>query len=346
MKRGGRRILLVLLVAVLALTSCLPPPLPRVIKLGLVAPFEGRYRYIGYDAIYAARLAVREINAAGGVGGYRLELVAYDDRGEPEAAVRAAHNLALDPTVMAVIGHYRPATTAAALDVYAAAELPLITINGWLTETRGVAWQLSPHAARWAAAAIGVTRGAPSEAALWGEDSLAAALAVYGATDTADTLPEVIFSTLPPVSTAARLRGTAWSGVLVGGPALLSAEWAALAGDALAATHVITPYPLPTDIPGTEAWRAAYQAVGPHVPEPGLYALPTYEAIYLLAEALTADVAARRTPTRAGLLAVLPETRRAGWLGEIVWTQDCWATAPLYHYAWDAAAPRLAPLLE
>lgn len=31
-----------------------------VVKIGLVAPFEGRHRAIGYDAIYSARLAVRD----------------------------------------------------------------------------------------------------------------------------------------------------------------------------------------------------------------------------------------------------------------------------------------------
>ena len=50
-----------------------------VVKIGLVAPFEGRARAVGYDAIYAARLAVREANAAGGIGGYRLAVVALDD---------------------------------------------------------------------------------------------------------------------------------------------------------------------------------------------------------------------------------------------------------------------------
>jgi ABC-type branched-subunit amino acid transport system substrate-binding protein len=74
------------------LTACVPA-LPRVIKIGLAAPFEGRYRSIGYDAIYAARLAVREINAAGGVNGWQLELVAYDDRADLEMSRAAARNL-------------------------------------------------------------------------------------------------------------------------------------------------------------------------------------------------------------------------------------------------------------
>jgi len=97
-----------------------------VVKFGLVAPFEGRYRPVGYDAIYAARLAVRERNAAGGVGGYRVELVAYDDGGDAASAVERARQLALDAQVVAVIGHYRIETTRAAWDVYAREALPLV----------------------------------------------------------------------------------------------------------------------------------------------------------------------------------------------------------------------------
>jgi ABC-type branched-subunit amino acid transport system substrate-binding protein len=81
---------------------------------------------VGYDAIYAARLAVREQNAQGGAGGYRVELVAYDDGGDAQAAVERAGQLALDPQVVAVIGHYRVETTRAAWEVYSREALPLI----------------------------------------------------------------------------------------------------------------------------------------------------------------------------------------------------------------------------
>jgi ABC-type branched-subunit amino acid transport system substrate-binding protein len=94
-----------------------------------VAPFEGRYRAIGYEAIYAARLAIREINARGGVHGYRIELVALDDRGEADRAIEAARQLIIDPQVVTVIGHYRPTTTAAALDVYCAGSLPVVALE-------------------------------------------------------------------------------------------------------------------------------------------------------------------------------------------------------------------------
>ncbi len=97
-----------------------------VVKIGLVAPFEGRDRAIGYDAVYAARLAVREANAAGGIGGYKLALVALDDRGDADLATQTAAALVVDIDVVAVVGHYLPETTAAAAEVYANGSLPLL----------------------------------------------------------------------------------------------------------------------------------------------------------------------------------------------------------------------------
>jgi ABC-type branched-subunit amino acid transport system substrate-binding protein len=117
-----RGLLLALTLALVAGCAAVDP----VVKIGLVGPFEGRHRAIGYDAIYSARLAVREINAAGGVGGHRVALVALDDGGDPELAAQAAASLALDPAVVAVVGHYLPETTAAAAPIYAGEGLPLI----------------------------------------------------------------------------------------------------------------------------------------------------------------------------------------------------------------------------
>ena len=91
---------------------------PPVVKIGLVAPFEGQNRPVGYDAIYSARLAVREINEQGGIGGNYVALVALDDSGDPQLAQETAHSLVLDPAVVAVIGHGLPETSAAAQPIY------------------------------------------------------------------------------------------------------------------------------------------------------------------------------------------------------------------------------------
>jgi ABC-type branched-subunit amino acid transport system substrate-binding protein len=97
-----------------------------VVKIGLVGPFEGQHRAIGYDAIYSARLAVRQINENGGIGKYRLALAALDDGGDPELAAQTAASLTVDPDIVAVIGHWLPATTAVARPIYQTAELPFI----------------------------------------------------------------------------------------------------------------------------------------------------------------------------------------------------------------------------
>jgi len=126
----------ILLLAVIFLTACSASTQP-VVKIGLVAPFEGRYRPIGYEAIYAARLAIREINAQGGIAGHRVELVALDDRGEPDKAIEAARQLVLDPQVVAVIGHLRPDSTDAAMHVYCKAGLSIIAIESAASACEG-----------------------------------------------------------------------------------------------------------------------------------------------------------------------------------------------------------------
>ena len=105
------------------LISCSVDP---VVKVGLVAPFEGEDRAIGYDAIYAARLAVRQINEAGGIGGHRVALVALDDSSDIELAQENAESLVVDPNVVAVVGHWLPQTTAVSLPTYQQANLPFI----------------------------------------------------------------------------------------------------------------------------------------------------------------------------------------------------------------------------
>ncbi|MFT5193752.1 MAG: hypothetical protein ACI85U_000758 [Candidatus Promineifilaceae bacterium] len=77
---------------------------PEVVKIGFVAPFEGQEREIGYDGIYAARLAVREFNQRQKNGEVRLALVALDDSAEAAMAAGNGQALAADPAIIAVVG--------------------------------------------------------------------------------------------------------------------------------------------------------------------------------------------------------------------------------------------------
>lgn len=123
--RAGRILALGLVfLALLLLIAC--NSVAPVIKVGLVAPFEGREREVGYDVLYSARLAVREINAAGGIGGTRVSLVALDDGGDTEFAAATADSLLIDPQVVAVVGHWLPETTAVARPRYEVGRLAFL----------------------------------------------------------------------------------------------------------------------------------------------------------------------------------------------------------------------------
>lgn len=347
-RRWHRAYCIVYVLPLLALLSaCLPPPLPRVIKIGLVAPFEGRYRYIGYDAIYAARLAVREINAAGGVAGWSLELVAYDDRANPEMARAAARNLVADSDVVAVIGHYRADSTDAAGVVYAEAEMPLLVVGTWLTPTDAPVWYMQPSPEQAAAAMLTAADVAGSTATVWGDGKLSAALdeAIrmhsYRQAPKTPAYPDVVFSALSPVETASQLlewRAAGWNGTLIGGIDLAAAEFMDVAGATGEGTLFVTPYRLPQDAPELEAWRATYRAVGPHVPEPGVYARATYDAVYTLADAIAAAAKTDGQPSRAGVQA-------SGWGAP--WDATGYRNdTPLYIYVWEQASARLVGLVD
>lgn len=107
-----------------------------VVKVGLVAPFEGLLRWEGYRLLWAVKLALQEANAQGAVPGRALMLVALDDSDDPARAARVARQMAADPAVVAVIGHFSADTTAAAWPEYRAAGMPLVALVPPLSEAR------------------------------------------------------------------------------------------------------------------------------------------------------------------------------------------------------------------
>lgn len=116
---------LLLVILVLLAAGCLS--VDPVIKIGMVGPFVGKNREIGYDVIYSARLAVREINNKGGIDKYRVALVALDDFGDLEMAKENAQALVADKGIVAVIGHWLPETTEIAADIYETNGLPFVS---------------------------------------------------------------------------------------------------------------------------------------------------------------------------------------------------------------------------
>ncbi|MGN0556170.1 MAG: ABC transporter substrate-binding protein [Candidatus Fimenecus sp.] len=65
----------------------------KTIKIGFSGPLTGDYAQYGNGVKNGAQLAIDEINEAGGINGYKLELNAQDDEGDQEKAVNAYNTL-------------------------------------------------------------------------------------------------------------------------------------------------------------------------------------------------------------------------------------------------------------
>ena len=61
----------------------------ETLKIGGIGPLTGDYANYGISVKQGAELAVKEINAAGGIAGQQLELSFQDSQGDPESAVNA-----------------------------------------------------------------------------------------------------------------------------------------------------------------------------------------------------------------------------------------------------------------
>jgi branched-chain amino acid transport system substrate-binding protein len=118
-----------LLVTGLALVFAIPA-LADTIKIGVAGPHTGDLAPYGIPTKEAAEMVVAEINAAGGVLGKQIELVALDDQCKPEIATSVATKL-VSEGVSVVIGHVCSGATKAALGIYK--EANVIAISPWAT---------------------------------------------------------------------------------------------------------------------------------------------------------------------------------------------------------------------
>lgn len=97
----------------------------KPVRIGLAGSLSDP---VGGPMKRAAALAVEEINASGGIGGRRLELVERDDYADADSAVFVATDL-YEAGVSAVIGHLFSSTTLAAAPVYNGGSDPVAAIS-------------------------------------------------------------------------------------------------------------------------------------------------------------------------------------------------------------------------
>lgn len=74
------------------------------IKFGSIGPLSGPYAVYGGDCKNGIELAVSEINAAGGINGQQIELIAEDDEGAAEKSVSSYKKLVTQNGVKFILG--------------------------------------------------------------------------------------------------------------------------------------------------------------------------------------------------------------------------------------------------
>jgi len=295
-----------LLLAALLLPACKPVARP-VIKLGLVAPFEGRYRDVGYEVIYAVRLAVREANAAGGVAGFGIELTALDDSGDPASAAEQARKLGTDPQIAGVIGDWLDATTLNAAPLYAAEGLPFL--------------------------ATGATALPPESFRLWlTADAMRTAAS-------AGQLCPLPCDSLENLDWLKQTRASSNATLIFGPPLWGEPQFAALASSLANGVRFVAAAPFPADSADPK-FADRYHAISNGV-EPRSNAVLAYDAARLLLAAIAHSAHGNSPPSRADVSQALAQISFTGLSGPIHFDgSHNWAEAKGWVYEWEYGQTR------
>lgn len=320
------RLTIVFSLIIWLLTGCVAST-PPVVKIGLIAPFEELYRDDGYAVLAAVRLAVAERNAAGGVAGHQVLLVALNDNGRAEESRSQAANLALDPQVMGVTGLLSRRTALAAGPVLAQQGLPWLPLASLEPEHLAGGFALEAAPADLVNYAASLTAS--------GEITLPVQLAVAGVS--LSSSPAAWLWLDDAAAAAQALPDLGAGSILLGGPELGSPVFVGRVGPSAAGVRWFSAAsPLP-------AFSAAYRAATAADPAPR--AALAYDAASLLLAALDEAGADGQPLTRPAVAAALARLgQQPGWQGVsgVVQWQPCTAAGPcgwratptIYAYRW------------
>lgn len=305
---------------------------PPVVKLGLIAPFEELHRDDGYAVLHAVKLAINQRNAAGGVAGRQVALVALNDNDRPADARQQAANLGSDSAVLGVIGPLHSATAQAAGPVLAAEALPWLALASLTPEQQpgGFALEAPPTAVASRAAELLAANAASGTLAVVTDpanepDDLTGAIWLGDAAGGARLAQQ-----LPPTT------------ALVGGPELGSPVFDGRAGQAASGVSWLSAGPDVADLPS--AFVADFRALAGGDPTP--QAVLAYDAANLLLDALERAGQQQAALTRPAVRQALIDLGGAGWqglTGTVSWqaaacppAQPCWPRLdpPLVVHRW------------
>jgi branched-chain amino acid transport system substrate-binding protein len=313
--------------------------------------------------LYAVKLAIRERNASGGVAGYMVELVALNDDNEPAVAAQRAQEMAVDPDVVGVIGHFSSPTTLAALEEYQRAGLALVnsaaTANAVTDGRYPNVYRLcarNDHLGRKAARYAVTELGAERLAILRDQKDLAEAFALT-ATNLGSSVsdmsadqvdwsvqiaaqdPDLVFFTgdvMEGVALVVQARQKDVDALFMGSGDWASSKLIQIGGATVEGALYVTSAPALEEIGGADEFVAGYEALAGQPPGP--QAIMAYDATSVLLEAISRAVIAEGKPSRAAVTVQLAETNLEGLTGPIAFDARGDRLAPVVYIHWVKAA--------
>ncbi len=120
----------------LLLTACGPSKPKGEVIVYVAAPLSGFQANGGQTVLGGAKLMAEQLNKAGGLLGYRVQVVGIDDESDSDVAVEVAKQIreAIEQgdRVIGMIGHYNSGQTLAAMETYK--DLPIVVITPTASE--------------------------------------------------------------------------------------------------------------------------------------------------------------------------------------------------------------------
>lgn len=116
-----------LIASIFAFAGCSSSSKSDAIKLGFIGPMTGDAAIYGSSANEGAKLAVKEINTAGGINGKNVELIGYDSKADQTEAINAYNRLRDQDGVVAVIGGTLSGETLAMKDIMVKDNMPVLS---------------------------------------------------------------------------------------------------------------------------------------------------------------------------------------------------------------------------
>ncbi|MGL4606888.1 MAG: ABC transporter substrate-binding protein [Eubacteriaceae bacterium] len=116
-----------LVTSIFAFAGCSSATDENVVKLGFVGPLSGDAAIYGTSANEGAKLAVKEINAAGGIDGKDVKLIGYDSKADQTEALNAYNRLRDQDEIVALIGGVLSGETLAMKDTMVKDNMPVLS---------------------------------------------------------------------------------------------------------------------------------------------------------------------------------------------------------------------------